>query len=455
MGVETNYNVENPNYSRTNFRGGNISAPILAKPIEKVDKVISGTVDTFVKTEENEEEKKSNKTAITVGSSVLVLTGLVALLNPKFSSKLINKLKTMSSKANAKIESNQGNFVKSKFYKAMSEFGENVGNFLQFVNTANACKDIGFKKFCTEMKGVKQIMSKPHKTITNWFDKVSKHTVTMKYGKVNKRLNSLENLISHYKDKLPAEEQKVLAEKLAELKKDAEFFSKEKTIERLINQEKVMSNLEKDFISRLKTYTNGLKDKSTNKKDLIKKNMSYWAEDILMPARNKIEKEGIEAVNKLAGDGKSQKGSLHEIIDILNPHITQGEKLVLEDNVNTLSKKLRKANHSECVDYFDKKRDLTLGGAPTDILTAIFGLGASGIAIGVADTKEEKISRALTGGFPIIAGLGASMAFTAMLFSGVQGMLLGALTSAGLSKIGSIADKIINPKVENKEVTNA
>ena len=107
----------------------------------------------------------------------------------------------------------------------------------------------------------------------------------MKYSKVNKHLNSLENLISHYKDKLPAEEQKVLAEKLAELKKDAEFFSKEKTIERLKNQEKIMSNLEKDFVNRLKTYTNSLKDKSTNKKDLIKKNMSYWAEDILL--RNK------------------------------------------------------------------------------------------------------------------------------------------------------------------------
>ena len=38
------------------------------------------------------------------------------------------------------------------------------------------------------------------------------------------------------------------------------------------------------------------------------------------------------------------------------------------------------------------------------------------------------------------------MAFTAMLFSGVQGLLLGAATSVGLSKLGSIADNLITGK---------
>ena len=68
-----------------------------------------------------------------------------------------------------------------------------------------------------------------------------------------------------------------------------------------------------------------------------------------------------------------------------------------------------------------------------------------------ADTKEERISRALTGGLPIIAGIGASMAFTAMLFSGIKGMLYGAATSVGLSKLGSIADKCINGKTTQKQ----
>ena len=53
---------------------------------------------------------------------------------------------------------------------------------------------------------------------------------------------------------------------------------------------------------------------------------------------------------------------------------------------------MRKANHSECVEYFDKKRDLMLGSAPTDVLTAVASLIASGVAIGVADTKEDNLN---------------------------------------------------------------
>ena len=47
-------------------------------------------------------------------------------------------------------------------------------------------------------------------------------------------------------------------------------------------------------------------------------------------------------------------------------------------------------------------------------------IGLSGIAVGTADTKEDRLSRALTLGFPAVAGIGASMALTAMLFLGCR-----------------------------------
>ena len=118
MTIQNHYSfISNPNYSQINFRETPTPAPILAKPINTVENAISNTVDTFVKQPEDEEKKKSNKTAITVGSTVLVLTGLVALLNPKFSGKLVNKMKTMSSEANAKLEKNKGNLSKPNFIK--------------------------------------------------------------------------------------------------------------------------------------------------------------------------------------------------------------------------------------------------------------------------------------------------------------------------------------------------
>ena len=179
---------------------------------------------------------------------------------------------------------------------------------------------------------------------------------------------------------------------------------------------------------------------------LIKDNMSFWAEDIMMPTRDKLEQNGAKIVDDLIGDGKGVKGKYNELIDILAPHISSEEKSILEDALNKAGKKLRKANKSECVEYFDKKRDLVLGGAPTDILTGIGMVGMSGVAVSTADTRQERVSRALTLGFPAIAGIGTSMAMTAMLFSGVQGMIYGSLASVGLSKLGSETDKLLNPK---------
>ena len=457
MAVQNYYHfIDNPCYSQINFRENSAVTPILAKPINKVDTVITNTVDTFVKQPEDEEKKKSNKAAITVGSTVLVLTGLIALLNPKFSGKLVNKMKTWSSEASAKTQKSKGNIVKSKFYKASEKIWGKIADFLQFTNTINGWKDIGFKKLCTETKGVKAVMTKPHQAITRWFDALGKHTVQWKYNNANKNLKSLEDLISHYKDKLPASEQKMLETKLNEARKVCEYFSKDKTANRLVEQEKAMSNLEKDFYSKMKSYGKDLWNNNwQGKKATVKNNMSFWAEDMLMPTRNKLEQDGTHVVDKIMGDGKTKKGTYQEIIDILSPHISNEEKTILEKSLAKTNKNLRKANHSETVEYFDKKRDLVLGGAPTDIMTAIFGIGMSGLAIGTADTKEDRISRALTVGFPAIAGIGASMAFTAMLFSGIQGMIYGSLASIGLSKLGSIADKIVTPKIAPKEVKNA
>lgn len=253
MTIQNHYSfISNPNYSQINFRETPTPAPILAKPINTVENAINNTVDTFVKQPEDEEKKKSNKTAITVGSTVLVLTGLVALLNPKFSGKLVNKMKTMSSEANAKLEKNKGNFVKTKFYKASEKTLGKVADFLQFTNTMNGWKDIGFKKLCTETKGIKNVMTKPHNTITKWFDSLGKHTVFSKYNSANKKLDELNGLIKLYKDKLPVSEQKKLETKLNEIKSASEYFSKNQTISRLDNQEKVMSNLEKRFLHQNK-----------------------------------------------------------------------------------------------------------------------------------------------------------------------------------------------------------
>lgn len=61
--------------------------------------------------------------------------------------------------------------------------------------------------------------------------------------------------------------------------------------------------------------------------------MSFWAEDMLMPSRNKFEQDGKKAVDTLVGDGKGVKGKYHEAIDILSPHISKEEKTLLETSL--------------------------------------------------------------------------------------------------------------------------
>ena len=475
--INNSKNIQFPQNS--SFRGTSPNAPeLITKPIEKVETVINNTVDTFVKEPEDEEKKKSHKAAITAGSTVLVISALIALFNPRFSGKFVNKLRPLSHKAGANVQKNKNDFIRGKFYQAIEKGLKGIVDFFQFTNTVNASKDVGFKWLCTAEKfngvknnktkkvlqkcdsGFRKVMSNVHSSITNWFDGISKRTVYGKYKGASKKMNELDGLIYNYKSKLSPAEQKAFEDKFKEITQAKEYFSKTRTAERFGLQEKAMANLEKDFKDKL--FNDYLKKFEGPKKagsfkhnvQHVKNNMSFWAEDMLMPSRNKFEQEGKQAVDVLMGDGKSVKGKYHELIDMVSPHISKEEKSILETSLRKAGKKLNKANRSECVEYFDKKRDLVLGGAPTDILTGIGMIGLSGIAIGTADTKEDRISRALTLGFPAVAGIGASMALTAMLFSGVQSMIYGSIASAGLSQIGSAADKFLNPK-KPKEAMNA
>lgn len=457
------YNLNsNPNlYPNVNFRAQNTVTPSapLTKPIKNVQKSIEGTVDTFVKKVDEEKNKKSNKKAIAVGSSVLVLSAFVALLNPKYSSKLVDKLKTLSQKAGTNIEKHKSDAVRSKLYKTWQNLLNWGGRTLEFTNNINSVKDIGFTWLCCEKKGFHKVqnktfrgflktcdeyfvkvMNKVHKGITHFFDSVSKKTVRMKYNQSLKKMNEVEALIQQYKGKLPASEAAQLDAKLAEIAKLKEYIAEANVTQRLVAQEGLMSNLERDVLKKYRSYTSGFNNRWIDKAEHIGSNMSFWADDIMRPTRDKVERQGLDVIEKVVGNGKDQKGLYNEVMSIISPHLSVQEKTALESTMSKASEKIRKANHSECIEYFGKKRDLVLGSAPTDILTATVGLTAGGVALATADNKEQRMSRMLTGVFPVVAGLGSTMILTAMLFSGTQGLLLGGAIGLALSKIGSWAD---------------
>ena len=461
-----------------NFRAKETSniADTITKPIKNVHKKIEDTVEKIATKTNEEEEKKSNKRAIIVGSSVLGISLLIALLNPKNSRKLMSKFKSWQQYSQVKLEYSKNNYLKSKFHKACLSIQEWCIKTLQFSNNFNSAKDIFYKWLCCEKKpmlnirnktkrkhlknfdsGFRKIMEPQHRLITKWFDNISKFTVKNNYRSASKKLDNLEALIKQYRGKLSPEKQAEIDCILEKIRNKRGYFAESNTTKRLENQEVLMENLERDFMKKYRSYKHGFTNKWQNKGQHITSNMSFWAEEIMMPTRNKLETEGKIAVETLFG-GKEKKGLYDEAFDIIATQLNSNEKKLLEKSLEKASEKIKKANYSECVEYFDKKRDLVLGSAPTDILTAVVGLGLCGYALAAADNKEERLSKSLTGVFPIVAGLGANLIFTAMLFSGVQGMLYGALTSIGLSKLGSIADKkLLNDKrqIQNQEVRNA
>ena len=349
---------------------------------------------------------------------------------------------------------------------------EQFAKFLNILNNANTAKDEGFKWLCTKKKdcskiknesirklaekfdsGFVKIMKKPHEVITGWFDTISKQTIYNKYRKVNKDMQLLDEILLKYKDKLPTDAKIQLQAKLNEIKDAQAYFRKEEIGKRLKSQELAMSELEEKVTQKLKMYGKDMWKGKQNRTKYFKDNLDFWAESAVINERNAIEQNGLKTVQSLVGDGNGTRGKYMEILDMLTPYIKKEEQSVLENSIKSLGKKMNKANHSECIEYFDKKRDLILGSAPTDILTALGGLAFSGIMIGSADDKQERISRTVTLALPVFAGLGVSMATAAALYSGGTGLAVGAASSLGLNKAGNFIDKKFVKKNKSEKQT--
>ena len=114
-------------------------------------------------------------------------------------------------------------------------------------------------------------------------------------------------------------------------------------------------------------------------------------------------------------------------------------------------KKLKKANAAECVDFFERKRDMIAGGAPTDILTAVIGLGGCSYALGRAKDKDERLSKTITLGIPVIVGLATSLISSAMLLSGGTGLLLAGATGYAANLIGRYIDKKVLGNTDDED----
>ncbi len=419
--------------------------------------VITKPVDTA----EKERKKKRLKNTMLVSGGVLGLSLLVTVFNPKMSSKLVEKLRYMQFNAKRQLEKSKDDLVKTKIYKFAYDAINWSNRFLSWTNNINSVKDTYYKQLCTEEKTFysvyslerrkrlskfdnvfRKVMKRPHELITLWGDKLAKRTVSVDYKIASKKMDSLEKLITEYSDRLPKENRGEIILKLSQVKSKRQFFSNENLTVRFAEQENLMKNLNNEIRKRWQNYKHGFTNKYVNNSQHFDQNLSFWAQDIMQPEREKLENKGKKAVESLFGNNKGEKGLYREITEKISDNLNNEEKKSFEKALNKAAKSLEKANENETCNYFDKKRDLVLGSAPTDILSSLIGISLGGVALVSANDRDKKISRLLTGILPTIAGLGTNIALTTMLFSGTKGMLYGILAGVILSFAGSRVDKI-------------
>ena len=183
---------------------------------------------------------------------------------------------------------------------------------------------------------------------------------------------------------------------------------------------------------------------------LLRKNIS----DAL--ANNTIdEKTGellLDNITKLKGSfGGFEQGKTEKILNIYKHILPEKEYKTLEKAYKAQIKSLDKAITTETEDFISKLRDLSLGSAPTDILSLLGGLGVLSYHLGKSEDNEQRTSIALKYGIPALSLIGVSLYCNAKLFAGTKGLLIGTLASAILNRIGVAADDMLKHRRQQKK----
>lgn len=119
--------------------------------------------------------------------------------------------------------------------------------------------------------------------------------------------------------------------------------------------------------------------------------------------------------------------------------------------VNEINNNLNNAISSE-LSSFEKLAELQVGSLPTDIL-GILGPTALGTLLVVnSKDKNERISKTLTQGVPIIGGVGVTYYGTTRGWTGARNLILGAVTGFVLNIIGSKADDLYKKYSEKQNI---
>ena len=402
-------------------------------------------------TEKKVKEEKNHKLGITIAASALVLGfSVLALMRglPKgLTGKTAELLRFLENKV-TKFSDETKNSRAAKIYEYSLKKVKDISVYFNSVNNLTTFKDIMFGKLMNKTK----VTSKASKKVTNLFEKFTRMTVKNGYEKAHYGFTRLLDVFN-------AADNKIIARNLNEIitingeTKTAKEWLTSLSAKKLNMKIKMDLNFGDNAITKrykkVKKTMNGLEQKVldaaklNDPKNSVKNKELY---DTFLP-QSILESDKTALKNEVAALQKSlltgEKDSLKEIMDIYKHLLPPEEFQKLERYYNKAAKKLDKAVQLETDKFFDKLRDLTLGSAPTDVLSIVTGLGTVGIGLTKADDNNDRVSILLKYGIPALGAIATSLCLGAALISGGTALVLSMLSGLVLNKIGSKADNFL------------
>ncbi len=181
--------------------------------------------------------------------------------------------------------------------------------------------------------------------------------------------------------------------------------------------------------------------------------------DIKNPEDLKLAQQRITKFYDIIKPDFYKKGLAQEAITDVKKMFEQGvnskEYKLAHKYMKNMNTKLNNAIYQE-MNVYEKMAELAVGSAPSDIV-GILAPTALGVGMVVnADTKDERISKTLTQGVPILGGVGVTYYGTVRGYTGAKNLLLGLGSGWILNIIGTKVDEYVKKyRGEQKKLKSA
>lgn len=401
--------------------------------------------------------KKSIGIGLGLGSTALLGLGILLFLSKGNFKTKVDILNKEAKKIN--LDSANKKFL-SFWTKIKNKVTEKTTNVLTkmsdwvspWMNNPVAIRDIGIEEVSDKL-----YLSK----VTNWlkgfYQKLSIGTIDSMYSKSGTKFSqaylelekAIENLASS--KKIDSAKKEKLLQSLKGINSAFEDgFSQINRNKRFKNAKEKLECAKKivrDYIFNYKKG-DGIKGYFKNHSMLFGKDKKYISFNLPEILQKKNELSGA-VLKKYSTIDEGLKNQLNELAQIMGKDSKEYKKLakkVLNAN-NSLSKTV----NTESQLLYEKFIELSVGSATSDTLFFLIPAAGFGYNLCKSKDKEERISKTLTVGVPLIAGLGVSFVSAAKMDNAIKSLFVGTVSGWILNFFGRKIDDFRKKLKQQKE----